>query len=139
MYTDGNDCELTEDTPTDAEVVGGESRAAAVPSSRREVAETDPSSAAGQHSDVSREHSSSSSSKERSSSGSGAGIPVIKRTSELRIMCSPDLETRVYVQEPRQCRYRVELYVPLLCLTEGFRVEGHSIGQEEPIIISVAA
>ncbi|GAB4819413.1 hypothetical protein N2152v2_006459 [Parachlorella kessleri] len=129
MYTGGNDCELTEDTTYNAELVEGaevvdeQAQAAAIPSGKREVSEPDESSLADKRSRSSKERSGSGDSSSSSKAGSsGAGFPVIKRTSELRIMCSPDLETRVYVQEPRQCRYRVELYLPLLCLTEGFKI-----------------
>lgn len=31
------------------------------------------------------------------------------------------------MSEPKQCVYRVELYIPQLCRLEGFQVEGHEL------------
>lgn len=46
----------------------------------------------------------------------------VLRSSELRLMCSPDADMHIIVVEPQQCSYVVELYVPELCALPGFQV-----------------
>lgn len=53
---------------------------------------------------------------------SGAARPPIRRSAELRLMCSPDGEQHLVVVEPDQCQYVVELYTPRLCGLDGMAV-----------------
>ncbi len=163
-YINGNDCELTEDTPddqnedasgaaTDATAgASGSSSVAAAPGEEqrqehRKGEQAGGSSGAkvqqrGQHEGAAAAGAGGKAGMGAGAgaSGSSSGVPVIKRGTELRVMCSPDTETRAYVVEPRQCRYRVELYVPSLCFMEGFEVEGYSPSSQdgpEPIKLSI--
>jgi hypothetical protein len=43
---------------------------------------------------------------------------IVLRKSSLRFMCSPDASLHVIVDEPQQCFYVVEVYVPELCARE---------------------
>ena len=54
--------------------------------------------------------------------------PVIWRQAEVMLMCSPDLEPHIWIKEPAQCRYVVEVYLPALCQVEGFEVRSGSGG-----------
>ena len=66
---------------------------------------------------------SSSSAKEHTSSDDGNGQlkigDVVLRKSVVRFMCSPDAMMHVTVEEPTQCRYNIDVYVPALCGMEG--------------------
>jgi Glucosidase II beta subunit-like protein len=43
----------------------------------------------------------------------------ILRSTQLRFMCSPDMNKHIAVVEPEQCRYIVDVYVPALCRVHG--------------------
>ncbi|KDD72875.1 hypothetical protein H632_c2789p0, partial [Helicosporidium sp. ATCC 50920] len=47
------------------------------------------------------------------------GGRIVRRQTELRVMCSPDDQRHVAAKEPRKCVYVVELYLPELCAVEG--------------------
>ncbi|KAL4856216.1 hypothetical protein ACK3TF_003352 [Chlorella vulgaris] len=47
----------------------------------------------------------------------------VLRSTELRLMCSPDSEAHIIALEPEQCRYLLELYLPKLCDLPGFQIE----------------
>lgn len=53
----------------------------------------------------------------------GEARPPIRRSAELRLMCSPDSELHIVAMEPDQCTYLVELYVPQLCALPQMAVE----------------
>lgn len=55
---------------------------------------------------------------------------VVRRSTSLRFMCSPDKHLHMVVTEPKQCRYVVELYMKDLCV-ETEMVPHH----REPVVV----
>lgn len=81
--------------------------------------------------------SGSESSSKKSSNGKAAGSSdvrkrhrigdIIERQTEVMFMCSPDSEYHMTVEEPSQCTYVVEVYLPELCKIDELRatIDGH--------------
>ena len=62
--------------------------------------------------------SSSSTSGGTNNNGVGLG-EIVRRSSVVRYMCSPDSKVHMVVTEPTQCQYVVDVYVPSLCGIKG--------------------
>ena len=48
---------------------------------------------------------------------------IVGRQTEVRFMCSPDKYRHMTVDEPEQCQYLLEIYLPEICELEGFAVK----------------
>lgn len=115
LFTGGSDCEMEEEEGAD-----GAEDEPSEDDSRGSGSRSSPTGSRGGS-------SSGSGSSSKAQEQEGAEGAAIQRQTEVRLMCSPDTEPRVWVSEPEQCRYVVELYMPQLCHMEGFAVEGHDV------------
>ena len=52
-----------------------------------------------------------------------SGGKKVARRTEVRIACSPDSRVHMLIREPDYCSYVFVLYVPQLCVVEGFQPE----------------
>lgn len=125
-YTHGNDCELTEEEEEEEGQGGSSSGSGSTKQGAGRAGNSGSGAAAGGDATGGK----TAGSEAAGSSGSSKAAPKIRRSSELRIMCSPDPEMRVWVEEPQQCQYLVELYVPALCRQEGFQPTGHELAPQ---------
>ncbi|KAL6774592.1 hypothetical protein ACKKBG_A25575 [Auxenochlorella protothecoides x Auxenochlorella symbiontica] len=79
---------------------------------------------------------------DRGAGGAGTGAApreTVARRATLRALCSPDAAMHVVVQEPVQCEYLIELYVPELCpvFEDGTGDGGEEVVEEEGGVVVI--